>query len=88
MQASSRTNFYDAESVNGGDWQIPPLERHQIVLFETCLEDRIPDGHPVRLLDEILEGLDWTQWENTYNRRIGQPPIHPKKLRSKTFIGR
>jgi len=58
------------------------------VLFETCLEDRIPDGHPVRLLDEILEGLDWTQWENTYNRRIGQPPIHPKKLRSKTFIGR
>jgi len=68
------------KSVNGGYWQTSPLARHQILLLETCLEDRIPEDHPVRLLDEILDGLDWTTWENTYNRRIGQPPIHPKVL--------
>ncbi len=61
------------KSVNAGYWQAPPLKRNQIVLFQTFLEDRIPDDHPVRLLDE----LDWTDWEDTYDRRKGQPPIHP-----------
>ena len=68
------------KSVNGHYWQTPPLERGQIVLFQTSLEDRIPGDHPVRMLDEILDRLDWTDWENTYDRRKGQPPIHPSVL--------
>lgn len=68
------------KSVNGHYWQTPPLERGQIVLFQTSLEDRIPSDHPVRMLDEILDRLDWTDWENTYDRRKGQPPIHPSVL--------
>ena len=35
---------------------------------------------PVRMLDEILERLDWTDWEKTYDGRKGQPPIHPSVL--------
>ncbi len=68
------------KAVNSAYWQTPPLKRQQIVLFETCLEDRIPQDHPVRLVDEILDRLNWTEWENTYDRRIGQPPIHPRVL--------
>ena len=41
------------------------------------LEEKIPESHPVRLLDEILEGLDWTAWESKYSGKLGQPPIHP-----------
>jgi transposase len=64
------------KSVNSGYWQTAPLSRHQIV----SIDDRIPDDHPVRLLDEVLDRLDWTAWENTYDRKRGQPPIHPSVL--------
>ena len=68
------------KSVNGSYWQSPPGARNQILLIPTSLEEKIPENHPVRLLDEILDGLDWTTWENTYNRKLGQPPIHPSIL--------
>jgi len=48
------------KSVNGSYWQTPPSARNQILLIPVSLEERIPDKHPVRLLDEILDGLDWT----------------------------
>jgi len=51
--------------------------RPQIVLFATTLEDRIPEDHPVRLIDEILDRSDW---ESEYHSAQGQPPIHPKIL--------
>jgi len=68
------------KAVNGGYWQTPPMSRGQLVLFPTTLEERIPDDHPVRMLDEILDRVDWTDWESTYARKIGQPPIHPSVL--------
>jgi len=55
------------KSVNGSYRQTPPGARNQILLIPTSLEEKIPENHPVRLLDEILDGLDWTVWENTYN---------------------
>ncbi len=61
-------------------WAKPPCPREQLVLFATCLDDRIPDDHPVRLLAEILEGVDWSDWEAHYHGSIGQPPIHPRVL--------
>lgn len=39
-----------------------------------------PQDHPVRLLDEILDELDWTKWEAVYVGKKGQPPIHPSIL--------
>jgi transposase len=36
--------------------------------------------HPVRLLDEILDELDWNKWEAVYSGKMGQPSIHPSIL--------
>jgi transposase len=68
------------KNVNASYWQTPPMEREQIVLFQTSIDERIPHDHPVRILDEILDRLDWTGWENTCDGRKGQPPIHPAVL--------
>ena len=61
-------------------WQDAPIPRNQLALFQTTLEDRIPANHPVRLLDEILEDMDWTEWESKYVGNLGKPPIHPSIL--------
>jgi transposase len=66
-------------------WQDSPMPRDQIVLFSETLEGRIPEDHPVRLLDEILSRMDWSSWEAEYHGSLGQPPIHPSIL-AKTLL--
>ena len=61
-------------------WQDAPLPREQLALFADTLEQRIPEDHPVRILDELLSPLDWSQWEATYHGKFGQPPIHPSVM--------
>ena len=56
------------------------MPRGQLVLIPSALEDVIPADHPVRLVDEILDQLDWKEWEATYHGSFGQPPIHPSVL--------
>lgn len=56
------------------------MPREQIVLFTETLEERIPEDHPVRILDEILSRLDWSGWEGEYHGSFGQPPIHPSVM--------
>jgi transposase len=63
-----------------GYWAKAPQSRSQMVLFTTTLDDSIASDHPVRLLAEILERVDWSEWEAEYHGRIGQPPIHPRIL--------
>lgn len=53
------------------------MPRDQLVLIPTALQEIIPEDHPVRLVDEILDQLDWTTWEAQYHGSFGQPPIHP-----------
>ena len=66
-------------------WQDAPVPREQLVLIPTALEEVIPSDHPVRLIDEILDRLDWTEWEAAYHGSHGQPPIHPSVL-AKTLL--
>ena len=66
-------------------WQKPPTPRTQLVLFAESLESRIPHDHPVRVLDEILDRIDWKPWEARYDLRSGRPPIHPSVL-AKTLL--
>ncbi len=61
-------------------WQDAPLPREQLVLFSDTLEQRIGEDHPVRILDEILSQMDWSQWEAEYHGKFGQPPIHPSVM--------
>jgi transposase len=49
-----------------------------VVLFTETLDDAIPQNHPIRLLERCLDEVDWTLWENRYDGRRGQPPIHPR----------
>ncbi len=58
-------------------WAKPRMARDQMVLFSTTLDASISDDHPVRLLDELLHGLDWSAWETEYDGQKGQPPIPP-----------
>jgi transposase len=56
------------------------MPRDQLVLIPTALEEIIGEDHPVRMVDEILDRLDWSEWEATYHGSCGQPPIHPSVL--------
>jgi len=61
-------------------WKKSPVLREQLALFPTSMENALPPDHPVRLLDEVLDSLDWSDWEKEYNGRAVQPPIHPSLL--------
>lgn len=68
-------------------WAKAPIERSQIVLFSPTLEDAVSQDHPVRLLDEILRGLDWSEWVTPCTDRRGRPPIHPRILAAVLLYG-
>jgi len=61
-------------------WAQPTENRDQLVLFSTKLDDVIEHDHIVRIIDSLLDRLDWRPLESTYDGRIGQPPIHPRIL--------
>jgi transposase len=68
-------------------WARAPEAREQLVLFPVRLDEALPPDHSVRLLDEILSRVDWSQWEASYDGRIGQPPIHPRVVASILLYG-
>jgi transposase len=68
-------------------WARAPQSREQMVLFAERLDEAVPSEHAVRLLDEMLSGLDWSKWEAAYHARLGQPAIHPRVLSSVLLYG-
>lgn len=47
--------------------------------MNACLDDLVAPGHPIRVLDAVLNELDWSEWERPYLKdRRGQPPFHPR----------
>ena len=68
-------------------WASTPMDRTQVLLFYPTLEAMIPEDHPVRLFDEILNVCDWSSWEGEYCLVAGQPPIHPKPLAAVILYG-
>ena len=65
----------------------PVLGRSQFVLIPTTLDDVVPDGHDARILDELLRGQDWSEWEAEYSAGRGQPGIHPRVVASVILYG-
>lgn len=51
------------------------------------LDSLIAPDDPVRLVDEILDEVDWSPWEQQFPRQKGQPPIHPKYVAAATLYG-
>jgi transposase len=68
-------------------WAEAPLQREQIILFSPTLDEMIAADDPVRLVDEVLRGLDWSTWEAEYPRKVGQPPIHPRVIAGAILYG-
>ena len=50
------------------------------MLFPSRLDEAIIEDHRVRVLDSILNRVDWFEWEKDYGLVRGQPPIHPRIL--------
>lgn len=65
----------------------PVLGRNQLVLIPTTLDDAVPEGHDVRILDELLRTQDWSQWEAEYSAGRGQPGIHPRVVAGVILYG-
>jgi len=57
----------------------PKMPREQQVLFPQRLDEVVDEDAPVRTLVSLLEGVDWSPWEERY-AGVGQPAIHPRYL--------
>ena len=68
-------------------WASRKAQRDQLVLFEEKLDNAIESGSQVRQLDAILDQLDWSALESTYNGVVGQPAIHPRLVVSCLIYG-
>ena len=51
------------------------------------VDSLISRDDPVRLIDEVLDEVDWSPWEDVYRRRKGQPPIQPKRIAAAILYG-
>lgn len=52
------------------------------------LDERIGTDHGIRVLDEILQDVDWSQWEAMYAcKQAGRPPIHPRLMTGAILYG-
>jgi transposase len=69
-----------------GYWADPMVKRERFRV--TSLDSAITQDDPVRLLEEILSGIDWSAWEGQFQRkRRGQPPIHPRVIAAAILYG-
>ncbi len=68
-------------------WAKTPGIREQMVLFSPSLDEAIPEDHPVRLFDLLLDECDWSAWEAEYHGSRGQPPIHPRYVAGVILYG-
>lgn len=68
-------------------WAAAPWSREQRTLFCPTLDATIGEDDSVRLFDEVLAGIDWTEWEAEYDGARGQPPIHPRILAATLLYG-
>ena len=54
-----------------GYWAEPFLDRERTRVFSPTLDSMIDKDDPVRLVDEILAEIDWSDWEAEYNGHLG-----------------
>jgi transposase len=70
-----------------GYWAEPFLDRERTRIFSPTLDSMIDKDDPVRLVDEVLAEIDWSDWEAEYNGHRGQPPIHPRYIAGAILYG-
>jgi transposase len=68
-------------------WAKAPAPRDQYLLISRTTDELVSSNHPIRILNEVLCGLDWSKWEQKYNGYRGQPPIHPRLMAGAILYG-
>ena len=58
----------------------PECDRDQMVLFASGLDEVVGPDHVVRVVDQVMDRVDWRPMENFYHQKLGEPPIHPRVL--------
>ena len=56
-----------------------PYDQNQKVLFPHSFDDLIPEKHPVRVVDRLVEAINIQPLLKTYKKE-GNPSYHPKML--------
>lgn len=66
-------------------WARPPIGRGRQI---SSLDSLIAMDDPVRVFQEVMDGVDWGPWEAEYKRTgLGQPPIHPRYIAAAILYG-
>ena len=56
-----------------------PYPQNQLLLLPPSLEELIPEGHAVRVVNTVIDGLDIKVLEKRY-QSVGTSPYHPRML--------
>lgn len=57
-----------------------PYEPDQLLLMPPALSDWIPEKHLARFVGDLVDGLDLSAIEDTYDEERGFPPYHPRMM--------
>jgi transposase len=57
-----------------------PYEPDQLLLLPPALSDWVPDEHLARFVSEVVDTLDLSAIEATYNEERGYPPYNPRMM--------
>ena len=57
-----------------------PYEPDQLLLMPPALQDWVPEGHLARLVCDVVETLDLSAIEDSYEEERGYPPYHPSMM--------
>jgi transposase len=57
-----------------------PYEPDQLLLLPSSLADRVPEDHLARFVSDVVDSLDLTAIEDTYDDERGYPPYHPRMM--------
>jgi len=62
-------------------WAQSDISRYQQQLLAPSLDEQIGSDHGIRLFDQMLRELDWSEWEAEYAcEGAGRAPIHPRLM--------
>ena len=53
---------------------------NQMMLFPPCINDWLPEDHPVHFVSEVVENFDLSAIYNSYREAWGMPPYEPKMM--------
>src|SRR6266508_3306558 len=57
-----------------------PYEPDQLLLLPPSLADWVPEDHLARCVSDVVDALDLTAIEATYEEERGYPPYHPRMM--------